>query len=96
MRINAEIPIATDLLRLILDLPDSYRIVGAETERECQTIRLLVDATRLPDVRDDEPRHLITPVFHRADTGQAVLREIRIITSRERPRAEPVVYRARA
>lgn len=83
-RPNGEILISVELLRMILDLPPSYQIVGAHS-REPHTIHLHVEAKDLPPIADDRaPRHLVTPVMKRVDTGKAELERLEIIPSEER------------
>lgn len=80
---NAEIPIHCDLLRMILDLPASYRVVGARSSDD-HTVHLLIAADRLPKVADGQPLHLVQPLFQRVESGQATLLRIDVVTSDER------------
>jgi len=93
MRPNAEIPISTELLRMVMDLPPDYKIVGAYTNPSefGHTIRLLVEAPSLPAVERGDPRHEVQPIFRRVDTGQALLDRIAVRLSATEPRAVRMV-----
>lgn len=83
---NAEIVISTELLRLILDLPESYHITGARhsPQDEEGIVRLVVDATRLPAIDEGASPHLVTPLYQRVETGQATLQAVQIVASADR------------
>lgn len=83
---NAEILISTELLRMILDLPASYRIVAGLTNDQDfgHTVRLLVEADKLPPVLPGQQPHLVQPVFQHVRTGQATLHRIEITASGDR------------
>ena len=85
-RPNAEIMISTHLLRMVLDLPPSYQIVGAERGDQTDSVKLLVCADRLTAVADGEPRHLVTPIMRRVDAGQATLMRVDVVLSEDRAR----------
>jgi hypothetical protein len=80
VRPNAEIPISVELLRMILDLPPEYKIVGAFTPRGAwrEEVRLLVETPDLPTVSRDGSRHVMQPVFRRVETGKAELLNINV------------------
>ena len=90
-RPNAEMFASVELLRLIMDLPESYRIVAAENKagEYGATIALLVEADRLPATEDGKPRHLLEPRWQRIENMQATLAEIRVTHSAERSEATP-------
>jgi hypothetical protein len=81
---NAEILVSVELLRMILDLPASYRVVGAETERYGELVSLLVESDRLPAIDEGDLRHQVTPIMQRVEGGQATLAELRVVLSTER------------
>jgi phosphate starvation-inducible protein PhoH len=83
---NAEILISTELIRMILDLPPSYKVVAARTTDADfgHTVRLVVEANELPAVLPGDQPHLVTPRFRHVNTGQAELAAIDVQHSRDR------------
>jgi hypothetical protein len=82
---NAEILISTELIRMILDLPPSYKVVAARTTDADfgHTVRLVVEANELPPVRPGDQPHLVTPRFGRVETGRSEIAAIDVQHSQD-------------
>jgi hypothetical protein len=77
---NAELLISTDMLRMVLDLPASMRIIGirAEPLDQPHTMRLQLDWDDLAPVLPGGVPALVVPTYARVDTCKAELHNLRI------------------
>ena len=84
---NAEIHVTTELLRMILDLPPEYEVVGVEQlqkDYDRAIVKFLLKIPFLNDTEQGSPRHLITPHYDRVDGTRAVLRNVIVTPADER------------
>lgn len=94
MKPNAEIPISVEFLRMILDLPPEYRIVGAFTRADeiGHTFRLTVVASQLPATDDAAARHQLLPMYSHANAGRATLSHVDVRLAEAQPPTAFVVW----
>lgn len=73
----ARIQLSTDLLRMVLDLPPSVKLVHVREGwlEQDKMIELTVTHPDVPE-QDKPPWPIITPIYHRVETGKAELKEI--------------------
>lgn len=85
-RPNAEIEVSLDLLRMILDLPEDYRIVAGFTSHVDmrRTVTLQIEAKSLPSIGFAGRRHLVTPIYRAVNTGKAERSELIVVMGHDR------------
>jgi hypothetical protein len=91
-RPNAEIKVSLELLRMVLDLPETYRLVGVHqlSDDAGTSFSVIVCAQDLPPIPAGASRpHLVTPIYERVGTWRTCVREIRVTPALEREDVSP-------
>ena len=79
---NAEILIAPELMRTILDLPPEYDV--QPNCPRCWTIHVALHVAHLPSLPVGEMPHLVKPIYTRVTPTRAELERIEVVPSSER------------